>query len=200
MSESQELLFIRHAATDMSGTFCGQSDPPLNAIGTAQASALASVLRGWNVHRLYASDLQRAIETAEPLAKLWNIPIATRRALREISFGQWEGKRWAEIRADEPDIRRMETSPELCAPGGESFTCFRHRVAQALHEVILECDGQLAAIVTHLGVMSVVLKELNSATCAWKPQQRIDHCSVYRIAVGKTFLEWAKKLSSKCTG
>lgn len=170
----------------MTGTLCGQSDPPLNAMGREQARALALLLRRWNVRRLYASDLQRAVQTAEPLEQLWGIPITPLRALREISFGDWEGRRWSQIRADEPDLRAMESAPELGAPGGETFGCFRERVLRALKETMVESNPDLAAIVTHLGVMRVILNELSSADCVWEPQQRIDHCSIYRIRIGST--------------
>jgi len=184
----QELFLIRHATTDMNGTFCGQSDPPLNAMGRVQASTLAMLLRSWNVRRLYASDLQRAVQTAEPLAKLWDIPIALRSALREVSFGDWEGKSWSQIRSQEPDIKAMESAPELCAPGGEAFACFHDRVLRDLKEILVECDGHLTAIVTHLGVMRVVLKEVSAANSVWEASQRIDHCSIYRIRVDRAFL------------
>jgi broad specificity phosphatase PhoE len=164
-------------------------------VGRAQARALASVLSGCKIRRLYTSDLQRAIETAKPLAELWNIPIVPRSALREIPFGQWEGKRWAEIRSDEPNITGMESSPELCAQGGESFISFHERVLRAFQKTLVECDGHPMAIVTQLGAIRVILKELISANKVWGPQQRIDHCSVYRIRLG-TAVELVSKLNS----
>lgn len=63
----QELLLIRHATTDMNRTICSQGDPPLNGMGRAQASALAGLLESWKVRRLYASDLQRAVQAAQCL-------------------------------------------------------------------------------------------------------------------------------------
>ena len=193
----QELLLIRHAITDMTGTLCGQSDPPLNATGREQATALASLLSGWNVRRLYASDLQRAVETAQPLAELWSIPIVTRSDLREISFGAWEGRRWSEIRNDRTDIRAMESLPELCAPGGETFSCFRDRIRQALKETIAGSGGETTAIVTHLGVMRVVLSDLSSANGIWSPQQRIEPCSIYQIRVSGCSLEFVGELKTE---
>lgn len=184
---SQELVLIRHASTDMSGTFCGRSDPPLNATGTLQARALAVLLRGWKVRRLYASDLRRALQTAEPLADLWNIPVAPRSGFREISFGHWEGRRWSEICGDQPDITKMESLPELSAPGGETFACFRDRVLRTLQETVVESDQDLTAIVTHLGVIRVLLKELGPADLVWNPEQRIEHCSVHRVRLGTAF-------------
>jgi broad specificity phosphatase PhoE len=184
----EDLFLIRHAITDMNGTLCGQSDPPLNAMGRAQANALAGELASWRVRRLYASDLQRAVQTAQCLGEQWGIPVEERSGLREISFGEWEGKSWAQIRANEPHIAVMETSSEFSAPGGESFECFRDRVLQAFKETVAECAGQLTAIVTHLGVIRIVLKELSSADSVWESWQRIDHCSVYRIRVDRTFV------------
>lgn len=195
ISSPQELFLIRHAATDMTGTVCGQSDPPLNETGRAQASAVALLLRSRNVRRIYASDLQRAVQTAQPLAELWDVPIAARTFFREISFGKWEGRRWSQIRAEEPDITAMELSPGFCAPGGESFACFRDRVLQGLKQTVVDCGGHSAAIVTHLGVMRVVLKKLNLANGVWDAQHRMEHCSVYRIRVTGTILELAEEMN-----
>ncbi len=189
-----ELFLIRHAATDMTGTLCGQIDPPLNAMGREQACALASLLQKWNVRRLYASDLQRALQTARPLAELWDIPIVARQDFREISFGDWEGRRWSEIRAAGPAAKALESSPELSPPGGETFTCFRNRVLLAVKETVADCEGQLIAIVAHLGVIRIILNELCSTNHVWEPQRRIDHCSVYRVRVRGAVLEFIEEL------
>jgi alpha-ribazole phosphatase/probable phosphoglycerate mutase len=182
MKNSPQLVLIRHAATDMSGTFCGQSDPPINEMGRAQATALAGRLHDWPVRRLYSSDLQRARQTAEILGSTWNIPVEAKSALREISFGDWEGRRWIEVRSSGPDITLMESCPEVAAPGGESFGCFRARVLQAVTELIDDCNGhELTVIVTHLGVIRVVLTEVSLANCDRSVQPRIDHCSIVRI-------------------
>lgn len=182
---AQQLLLIRHAATDMDGYLCGHTDPPLNLVGSTQASGLALQLRSLKVHHLYSSDLRRALQTAEPLASAWGLPIVARTALREISFGNWEGKRWAEIRAAEPDFTSLESNPAIGAPGGESFACFRQRVLRVLRETVDECNGDLTAIVTHLGVIRIALAEHSSRTWAAEPQQRIEHCSVHRILLSE---------------
>ena len=185
----QELFLIRHAVTDMAGSLCGQVDPPLNATGKEQANALAVSLKSWNIHRLYASDLRRALQTALPLAVLWDTAIKARSDLREISFGAWEGKRWSDVRADQPKLRAMESSPQLSAPGGESFPLFRDRILHALREIVADPgSSQAAAIVTHLGVIRLILSELRLAGRIWDPQQRIDYCAVYRIRIdGRSF-------------
>ncbi len=187
----QELLLIRHAATDMTGTLCGHSDPPLNAIGRAQATGLTPLLRSCKVRRLYVSDLQRAAQTAQPLAELWGIPVVMRQDLREISFGSWEGRRWSEVRGVGTDIRTMELSTELGALGGETFASFRDRVLRALNEILGDANGLLTAIVTHLGVIRVALNELSPENSVWDPRQRIDHCSVHRLRVSGPSVTYA---------
>ena len=168
----------------MAGSLCGQVDPPLNATGREQANALAVSLEDWNIQRLYASDLLRALQTALPLAALWDTAIQPRTDLREISFGAWEGKRWSEVRADQPKLLAMESSLELSAPDGEPFALFRDRIVHALSEIVADLgSSQAGAIVTHLGVIRLILSELRLAGKIWDPQQRIDYCAVYRIRI-----------------
>ncbi len=86
-----ELLFIRHAETDMAGTFCGHSDPELNAHGRVQLAELIDRLRMDQIGVVYTSDLRRAYTTGTAIAAAFGVDCHVRRALREINFGQWEG-------------------------------------------------------------------------------------------------------------
>ena len=88
-----ELLFIRHAETDMAGTFCGHSDPELNARGRAQVGELIDRLRTEEIGVVYTSDLRRAHATGMAIAEAFAVDCHVRSALREINFGQWEGPR-----------------------------------------------------------------------------------------------------------
>lgn len=176
-----ELLLIRHAITDMAGTLCGQSDPSLNAIGRGQANSLAQLLRTCTVHRFYTSDLRRAVETALPIAQIWGIPAITRTELREICFGDWEGKRWSQVRSQRPNVLAIESAPDFSAPGGEAFVHFRNRVAGVLNEIVTECSGKPAAMVTHLGVINMILKEWDSTGHSRVVQQPVDYCAVLRV-------------------
>jgi alpha-ribazole phosphatase/probable phosphoglycerate mutase len=156
------LLFIRHAQTDLAGTFCGHSDPPLNAAGQQQVCDLIVQLPGESFNAIYSSDLRRAVDTAEPLAQTFAAPLTKKRGLREIHFGDWEGLTWAEIEQRHPSQARLwsETFPALPAPGGESFADFESRVMAELASLLSLSEHQRIAVVTHAGVMRTVLRSL----------------------------------------
>ncbi len=83
-----ELLLIRHAETDMAGTFCGHSDPELNARGRVQLGELINRLRKEKIGVVYSSDLRRAHTTGMAIAEAFNVACHLRSTLREINFGR----------------------------------------------------------------------------------------------------------------
>jgi alpha-ribazole phosphatase len=179
-----ELLFIRHAETDMAGTFCGHSDPELNARGRAQVDELINTLRTEEIGMVYTSDLRRAHTTGMAIADAFAVDCHVRSALREIDFGQWEGATWKEIeqRYDAYARRWIAEYPRLPAPHGESFHEFQRRVLEEVKFLSLETKaaGRRVAVVTHAGVLRTVLCELHgySEDTAW--EQTRSYCSVVR--------------------
>jgi alpha-ribazole phosphatase len=174
-------FFIRHAETEMAGRFCGHSDPDLNAVGHTQLTALADLLSAEAIERVYSSDLCRARSTAQSIAAARGIPLTLRPALREIDFGQWEGLSWEQVEQRDPEHARKWTDafPNLAAPAGESFQAFESRVLEEVF-CLLEQDSGPMAVVTHAGVLRVVLRHLCgcSESEAWRQTQ--SYCSVVR--------------------
>jgi alpha-ribazole phosphatase/probable phosphoglycerate mutase len=158
----KSILFIRHAETEMAGTFCGQSDPPINAGGRLQIHKLLSALAAEKIEMVYTSDLLRAAFTSNALAEAFRIPCIARPALREINFGAWEGLTWQKIQdRDEVYARRWtEAYPNLPAPEGESFTEFQTRVIAEVTAILSATDHLQTAVVTHGGVMRIVLQSM----------------------------------------
>ena len=179
-----ELIFIRHAETDMAGTFCGHSDPELNERGRIQLGELINRLRMEEIGVVYASDLRRAHTTGMAIAEAFGVDCRVRSALREINFGQWEGVTWKEIeRRDDVYARRwIAEYPRLPAPDGESLIDFERRVLDEVKFLSLQAEaaGCRIAVVTHAGVLRTVLKALHgcSEDNAW--EQKRSHCSVVR--------------------
>jgi alpha-ribazole phosphatase/probable phosphoglycerate mutase len=179
-----EFLFIRHAETDMTGTFCGHSDPVLNARGQAQLADLIDSLSKEGISAVYTSDLRRAHTTAIAIAKAFGVDCYVRSALREISFGQWEGATWKEIeKRDINYARRWLTEyPHLPAPDGERFYDFEQRVLNELTFLSLEMGAahRPIAVVTHAGVLRTVLRALHGCSEDSAREQTRSYCSVIR--------------------
>jgi alpha-ribazole phosphatase len=179
-----ELLFIRHAETDMAGTFCGQSDPELNTRGRDQVDELINTLRTEEIGVVYTSDLRRAHTTGMAIAQAFAVDCHVRSALREIDFGRWEGATWKEIerRYDAYARRWIAEYPRLPAPHGESFHEFQRRVLDEVKFLSLETKAasRRVAVVTHAGVLRTVLCALHghSEDTAW--EQTRSYCSVVR--------------------
>jgi alpha-ribazole phosphatase/probable phosphoglycerate mutase len=156
------LLFIRHAETGMAGRFCGHSDPPVNERGYRQIAELLKALEDERIDAVYSSDLQRAVTTADAIASAFQISSIIVPALREIAFGEWEGLTWQEIEARDAAYARRwsESYPQLPASGGESFADFQFRVMSQVHQLLNIEGDRTCAVVTHAGVMRLVLRTL----------------------------------------
>jgi broad specificity phosphatase PhoE len=177
------ILLIRHGATDLSGTFCGHSDPSLNELGKHQVSALIEELQAETIEAVYASDLQRAQQTAVVLSTAKAAPLHTLPGLREIHFGDWEGLSWSEVEAWDAQYaeRWLLKYPNLAAPGGEAVGEFEARVLAAVQE-LLRIEQRPIAIVSHAGVMRVVMRQLGELTEDQCFAQTTEYCSVVHLS------------------
>jgi alpha-ribazole phosphatase len=181
-----ELLFIRHAETDMAGTFCGHCDPELNARGGDQLVDLINTLGKEEIGVVYTSDLRRAHATGMAIANAVGAACHVRSALREINFGQWEGATWEEIEQRNSTYARrwIAEYPHLPAPDGERVLDFERRVLDEVKFLSLKAQAVdcRIAVVTHAGVLRTVLCKLHrcSADSAW--EQTRSYCSVIRHA------------------
>ena len=178
-----DLLFIRHAETDLAGTFCGHADPPLNGRGHAQIRNLIAQLGSQSFDAVYSSDLRRAVDTASELARALNLPCTTTSNLREISFGSWEGLTWSQIEENDSDYaaRWLEFYPSLPAPGGEPYAIFKGRILYEVNLLRVLAVHKHLAVVTHAGVMRIVLQTLlgHSEQEAWK--RTTPYCSYFAL-------------------
>jgi alpha-ribazole phosphatase len=176
-----ELLLIRHGATALAGTFCGHSDPPLDARGRQQVHALLRELATDSIEVVYASDLRRAHETGAMLATAHGAPLCTLPGLREIHFGAWEGLTWEAIEQRDPDNAEqwLREYPRYAAPGGETLDSFESRVLQTIKKLLRE-ETRPMAVVSHAGVMRVILQRLLGYSADACLSLTKDYCSVVR--------------------
>lgn len=176
----KRLILIRHAETDLAGTFCGQSDPPVNARGMQQIPALLRALQDEQIDTIVSSDLERARQTAIALAESHRASLTYERDLREIHFGQWEGLRWDELETQFPEQSQqwLQRFPSESAPGGESYESFHSRVCSALDRILSHVEDTIA-IVTHAGVLRIALQHLMGCSFEDAQARQIGYCTFF---------------------
>jgi broad specificity phosphatase PhoE len=124
------------------------------------------------------------LQTAEPLARARGIQVLVKQSLREISFGAWEGMRWADLQAQNGFARlSIESSPTTYPSDGESFSHFRLRTTAALNAIASEFSLEPTAAVTHLGVIRIALTDLAGIDPASDLLLGIDYCSVHQFQI-----------------
>lgn len=179
-----EILFIRHAETDMAGTFCGHSDPELNAKGLSQLTELLREIRTAEIGAVYTSDLRRARTTADAIAGAFGVECHVSAALREMNFGQWEGLSWDEIeRRDEAYARKWAMEyPYLPARNGENFHDFKRRVLDEVKFLSTEAERRhhSIAVVTHAGILRTILTTLHGCSQESAHECTRSYCSIFR--------------------
>jgi broad specificity phosphatase PhoE len=151
--ETIQIVLLRHAQAGLHGCFCGHSDPSLSAQGREQIPTIIQGLSQGVPRAIWSSDLRRAVETAEPIAKHFGMDYMTSPGFREMNFGSWEGLTWKEVELEYPDDARAwaKLFPHHRPPGGESFLELRSRVVGQLAQLAEHSDPGCALIVTHAG-------------------------------------------------
>ena len=152
---------VRHGAlVEEARNRCyGSLDFALSETGREQMARAAAYLAREPISAIYTSSLCRAIESARIVAARASTPIHGVPDLREMNFGDLEGLTYDEIATRHPDIYRrwMNTPTEVLFPGGESFREMRARVLGAFAAIQAESEGQTVAIVTHGGVIRILI-------------------------------------------
>jgi 2,3-bisphosphoglycerate-dependent phosphoglycerate mutase len=160
MAKHKRILLVRHGETDWNRTerIQGMEDIPLNALGLAQAEAVAIELGKIVVGEaeMVSSDLVRTRETAKPIIEATALSARFDARLRERHFGVWQGKTYGEWRElDAVGAARhaagdLDYGPE----GGETAQQFFNRSVNAVTDLAIACDEKTLVIVTHGGVVS----------------------------------------------
>ena len=148
------LVLWRHGLTayNVEGRMQGSVDVGLNDLGHWQArTAAASLAERYEVDAIVSSDLRRARETAEYLARVTGLPVTTDERLRERHFGDWEGLTRTEISQRWPDeFRRWwEQGHSPGGIGGEDRGDVARRYAAAVAEHAAALGQGTLVVVSH---------------------------------------------------
>jgi broad specificity phosphatase PhoE len=121
----------------------------LNDAGRKQAAALADRLKETRFDTIFSSPLERARETAEPIAHAQNKTIVIANEILELDFGEWNGKTTAELNADPRWAKWNRDRATMRMPGGELMAEVQSRVVTFLVDLHAKNPGGTFAIVSH---------------------------------------------------
>ena len=182
---------IRHAETDWNRErrFLGQTNRGLNALGHSQAAALGRRAAAMPFAALYASDLDRALDTARAIAERHpaQLLVQADARLREINAGRCEGLRADEILLRFPEWCRESAQNTFATPfpDGESLIEVQGRAAAALNDIAARHpEGSDVAVVTHGGVILALLVHVLGIPHDRRDQVALDNCRITAIAWG----------------
>ena len=151
------LFLVRHGQSNgnAEGRFGGHSPTPLSDLGRQQADLTAKTLFNERITAIYSSDLLRAVQTAEPLAKLTDLPIITTPAFRERKVGVLEGLTFDESKAAHPKdyYALINRSIHHVITNGESYRQLLRRATKELHEILRTHQGENVVIFSHTGAI-----------------------------------------------
>ncbi len=191
------LVLIRHGQTawNKSGKYQGQSDVALSEEGLEQARCLAEHFPVEKLDAVYASDLSRAMVTAETVAQKFGLEVRPEPAFRELSFGKWEGLTYAEIVAGWPEaMANFLTHPDIMEiPQGESFSQVQQRAMARLKEIVAEHEphDHTVGIFAHGAVLRTILTGIMQMPLSqvWTLSQYNTAVNIVRFDEGRPTVE-----------
>jgi alpha-ribazole phosphatase/probable phosphoglycerate mutase len=157
------VYLIRHGETDWNhNDLCmGQKDIPLNALGHRQAELTAECLAEEKLASIYSSDLSRALQTAQIIARPHRLDPVSLKTLRELDYGRWEGHTREEIERLFPEARAInwerEDSLSFQPPGGERRDALYQRATQEFQAICERHPDQSVVLVVHGGVIRALV-------------------------------------------
>jgi probable phosphoglycerate mutase len=147
------MLLIRHGENEYvkSGKMAGQlPDVHLNERGRKQAVELAEALKQVPLKAIYASPLERAVETAEPLAEGRKLELRLRPQLMDSDIGKWHGRTLKQVRRIKKWKIVQQAPSRFTFPEGESFLETQTRIASCLDEIAASHKPKdIVAVVFH---------------------------------------------------
>lgn len=197
LEQATRIVLIRHGETawNRETRIQGHTDIPLSALGLAQAGRLAEALADEPLDAIYSSDLSRARQTAEALARTRGLEVHLDAGLRERAFGSFEGLSWREIDEGYPEdaARWRRREPDFAVGGGESLNTFSARCLDAARRAAAAHAGQSIALVAHGGVLDCLYRAATRVALDAARSWQLGNATINRLlatAEGFTLIGW----------
>ncbi len=179
------VLFVRHGQTPTTGKVLPGRAKGLHLADAGHAQAAAAALRIGELAKLdglYASPLERARETAAPIATATGVAVVIDKGLLECDFGDWTG---AELKAlmKLPEWATVQRSPSTFRfPNGESFTEMQNRMVSAVQRLAAKHVGGVIAVVSHADPIKAAVAHAMGTHIDLFQRIVISTCSISAVA------------------
>jgi probable phosphomutase (TIGR03848 family) len=186
MSEQvTRILLIRHAHNPYLDTGCLAGRIPgvhLSDRGRDQAKALAERLASVQIAAIYSSPMERAVETAEPVAISHGVQIQIIEDLQETDCGEWTGRRIEELMKTDLWPKLQAYPSGTSHPGGEGLQAVQGRMVRAIDAICAAHPGALAVVVSHADPLRAALAHYTGLHLDLFQRLVVDPASVSELA------------------
>lgn len=169
-----EFILVRHGKTEYNERrqYCGALDPDLSDLGRQEleGSAIRAYLEEHTPDMVFCSPMRRTLQTAAILLDGRDVPLVAVPELREIDFGDFEGRSYEEMKDDPAYTAWLDTNCEGPIPGGDFPESFRDDVEVCFESLMETCRTERVErvlIVSHGGVLGTILERFAEPEKHW---------------------------------
>lgn len=181
------IILVRHGHTPTTGKILpGRAKGlHLSELGKEQASKVATNLSMLeNVKAVYASPMERTLETAKPIASAFGLKVQRNRGLIEADFGKWTGRKLSDLRKLS-DWEIVQKNPSLFRfPDGESFIEIQSRMVETITRISDKHRGEIVVAVSHADTIKAFLTAMLGTPLDLFQRLHISPCSVSPVILG----------------
>nr|WP_317333852.1 histidine phosphatase family protein [uncultured Romboutsia sp.] len=186
-----KLILVRHALTvdNQRSRLSGHIDSSVSEEGKEQIDKITNYLKDFDIDKIYTTTSSRTKDTVKKLSELKSIEIIEKESLKEISFGDFEGLTFDEIKDKYPkEFQDMiQKGYEYKYPNGESLIDSYNRVCIELDNIIYNNDNRTILICSHGGTIRNIITYLISNSYKYHWNFKIDNGSVTILEVQDGF-------------
>lgn len=177
------ITLLRHGEVELGNVFCGSTDPALSDKGWEQMQKSLESEESWD--KIITSPLQRCHEFAESLATQEERVLLVNDSFQEIDFGDWEESSPKEVLESDAEILNAwwKAPTRVIPSNGEAFLDFRSRVLKAFHDMVETHQGENLLLVTHAGVIRVILMHILGMQDENLFRLNVDYASMTRLRI-----------------
>jgi probable phosphomutase (TIGR03848 family) len=180
------LLLVRHAVTEATGKRLSGTTPGLHlsAEGKEQAARLADRLSEVRLAGVYASPLERCMETALAVAAGRDLEVAAVREVEEVGYGLWTGRPLSQLARTSLWAQVQQAPSSVRFPGGETLIEVQRRAIEALNAIAVRHRRGTAVVVTHADVIRLALAHYAGVHLDLFQRIIVSPASVSAVALG----------------